>query len=229
MKPTMENNQTYLPSQPEKRSSRKQLKIALSVVGMLLFAALAAFLTYLWQQNDIHSLEQDKTQLSSELAKSKTGTAEKVEPQDSDNTLYNAKVGKFSLTLPKNYVVIQLRDGGGEGGPATSLLLGESASEQGVVNSPQYDAVSISAHSIGGGSFREYVNGEISQDQPPQKLSSIKFDGVEAEVYQLSGLGAPKGVYFVKDDMFYKVYLQDTTDASNRKLEALAAGFKFSN
>lgn len=216
------------PTEPKPPSSKK--KIIKVLVVLFVFCLVAGVIYYL-QQQKVDKLNKSNQDISAQLESAKRDkqetTTEEAKPVEaSTNVVYNAKVGKFTLTLPEKYVVVQKNDGGGEGGPSTILLFAEKSSTAGILLSPIWDEVTMTAHPLQGGIFRENVDGTL-KDRDPQKQASVTIDGITAEVYLLNGFSQPKHIYFTKNDIMYSIEAVDNSESANKKIDAIVAGFKF--
>ncbi len=208
--------------------SKSKTVITILATALLVLAGTGA---WYWQYQKTNKLATDNENLTAQLADAREDETAKMATGDKskNETVYRAKIGKFTLALPSKYVVIERVDGGGEGGNSTSLLIGDDTSSEGVAASYIYTEISMQALELGpqGTTFREYVDGALSEENPT-KLPSVKIDGVTAEVYQVAGLASPRVVYFSKGDIAYKISLMDDQSKSSiEKLDAIVAGFKF--
>lgn len=143
-----------------------------------------------------------------------------------DNVVYTPEVGKFTLTLPNKYVIVQQHDGGAEGGPVTHIEIAEATDSHGLVRSSDYAKVTMTAHPITSeASFRSQVDGEMNE-VGAERQASVNIDGVGAEVYTYSGLFLSKNIYIYNNGMYYRISLTDTTDEANVKLADIITGLK---
>lgn len=205
---------------------RKGKKFGALFLVLLLLAGTGSGVFY-WQQQDIKKLKNENQQLTSKLA-SKVGDNQKPS-EDEAQTVYKAEVGKFTLTLPHKYVVLEENDGGGEGGPSTSLKIGERTDVEGVFTTQIFSTVTIYAYPLQDrSSFRQEIDG-ILEGGLPQKLPSVTIDGTTAEVYHTEGLGNPKDLFFTHNNLFYRISMDHDHEPTSTQLNEIIKGFKFDN
>jgi hypothetical protein len=227
----MNDQQTQNPETPVviPQQTKKSHGAAIGVVAGLVIAALAAAGVYYWQYQKVDDLDKKNASLTTQLdsVQKASKSAQSSGKATSGTISYKAGVGKFTLTLPDKYAFIQRSDGPGEGGSSTMLLVGDSTSTPGTVESSIATSITLSAYGLHGMKFRNLVDGDLESRSPYEKDVTVKIGGVDAESYKVGGLAAPKNIYFTKGDLFYKIEMSDTDAASNQKLAAIIAGFKF--
>ncbi len=203
----------------------------MAFLAVLLVVAVG-FGVWYWQQQTINEQNTRVNNLESQveaLNQEKEQSANTSEDQEEKQTEYQAEVGKFTLTLPSEYKVIQQNDGGGEGGPSTQVLIAEETDSPGVYTSSIWSQIVLSANPMEAtnSSFRDRVDNTLRNSNVLEK-STTTIDGVEAEVYLVGGLGTMKKIYFANNDIFYEIDMRANTDAANEKLEVIKNGFQFS-
>lgn len=232
-KPSQQSTQSQSGNPEKTVKSKKGIAVAL-VVLILLSAAIAG--VWYWKQQEVDSLSKQKNEVTNELSaakvqKEKLSTKNEQLAKAADlpsETKYQAEVGKFSISLPVEYVVIEKSDSGGEGGPSTYIFIGDTTNEDGehnVVNSLIGNEVSVIARPISGLSFRNHVDNGLDGYAEPRKQNPISVGGVDAEVYLGGGIGESKLVFFTANDIFYQITLENT-DPANKKLDAIISDFK---
>lgn len=222
----METNQ-----QNPANQTRNTKKYVLTAFLAVLLAIAVGFGVWYWQQQTINeqsarvnSLESQVETLNSEREKLANNSDDKEEKQ----TEYQAEVGKFALTLPSKYKVIQQNDGGGEGGPFTHVLIAEETANPGVFESSIWDKMTISADPMEAtnSTFESKVEVKLRNDNVIEEKETT-VDGVKAEVYLVGGLGTSKKIYFANNNIFYEIDMRANTDTANERLEAVKDGFRF--
>jgi len=226
---TMEDAQAEMPkpstdlAEQSKNSNGKFLNLALGFLAVVVVAVGV----YFWQHQNVDNLSKKNASLSSQLAIAQKAnkTPQSSAGATSSTVSYKASLGKFTLTLPDKYIFIVGNDSGGSNS-GTSLTIGDKTSDDSVVDSPTGATVAIEAYGLHGRSFSSLVSGYIN-DRAPFGKTTIQIDGVAAESYMFGGESAPRGIYFTKGDMFYRIELGDTGGSIDQKLGAIIAGFKF--
>lgn len=207
-------------------------KYVLTTFLLVLVLAAVGLGVWYWQQQTINEqnarvkdLENKVETLNSEKEKP-TNTSE---DQEEKQTEYQAEVGKFTLTLPNKYKVIQQNDGGGEGGPSTHVLIAEETDTPGVFESSIWDKITISGIPMQATntSFESRVKNKLSNSHVIEEKKTT-IDGVQADVYLVGGLGTMKKIYFANNDIFYEIDMRANTDTANKRLDVIKNGFQFS-
>lgn len=219
------------------RDTKRNLAIAILTVAL---TVIVGFGVWYWQQQTIdarnsrvntlegqvETLNQEKEELAVAAEEKEKKEKEEEEEKPDKRTVYQAEVGKFTLTLPGKYKVVQRNDGGGEGGPSTQILLAEETDDSGVYASSIWDKFEISAIPLQTVSFRDRVDGKLKNANVIEE-STTTINGVNAEVYKVGGLGTAKKIYFTKNGIFYAIDMGSDSDAANQRLEDVKDGFQF--
>lgn len=218
--------QPIIINENKQSKNRKGKKIATVFLILLLLLGTGGSVYY-WQQQEVTKLKEENRQLSSKLTENTTQSQDSEE--DEIETVYKAEVGKFTLTLPHKYVIIKENDGGGEGGPSTSLAIGERTDTEGVFTTQVFSTVTLRAFPLENrGTFRQEVD-SILKDSLPQKQPAVTIDGVTAEVYRTEGFGTPKEMFFTKNNIFYRISMDEDHEPTNAQLDAIIKGLKFND
>lgn len=226
----MQNQNTIQPSPQTYHAPKKHgLVLNLTLCAAIVVAAIAG--VYVWQHQKVADARSQNKQLTAQLstAKAQLQAAQKTaagsSAKPSQQIVYKAAVGKFTLTLPDKYVFIVGNDSGGANG-GTQLTIGDKTADSSIVDSSTSAPVMIEAYGLHGRSFDSLVRGYTS-DRAPFGKKIVQIDGVAAESYMFGGESAPRGIYFTKGDMFYRIELGDTGGSIDQKLDAIIAGFAF--
>jgi len=222
----MEDLQTQTP-EPTKNTMRPPKKahgIALNLALCLVVVTAGVAGVYYWQHQKVNDLSKKNSSLVLQLASAqKASKSSQSSGGSASNTIsYKADVGKFTLTLPSKYAIVKTRDGGGEGRTQTSLEIGLATDTQGVVSITPELPINIFAYDMKGSTFRALVDAQDTVKDSYDK-STLKIDGVDAEMYKAGGFAAPQAVYFTKNNIFYTIDMGDADPV----LDAIIAGFKF--
>jgi hypothetical protein len=213
------------------QQTKRSRSATIGIVAGIVLAAVAAMGVYHWQHQKVESLSKKNSSLASQLksAQKVSEPAQTSAAATSSTIAYKASVGKFTLTLPNKYVIIVGNDGGYEGGPMTSLTIGESTSTPGVVSSSNFAPVTVRAAPLHG-TFRSAVDSDpdFGDGSTVHDKSAPLVDGVKAEAYMVGGFGDSKIVFFTKGDILYKLtFKTGASTSSSPTLDAVIAGFKF--
>lgn len=222
-------------SADQSRNTKKNLPI---VILALVLAAAVGFGVWYWQQQVVDTQSSRVSNLESEVEaliqeKEQLATPEEGEEDENEEidtqTVYQAEVGKFTLSLPNEYKVVQKNDGGGEGGASTRLLIAKTTDEAGVYTSSIGNEVTIFAMPLENRnvSYRESVDNRTSNETIIEQ-NTRTIDGMEAEVYVIGGIGTSKEIYFGNNDMLYEITVSGDTEEANKKLDAVIDGFQSS-
>lgn len=221
------------------RDTKRNLAIAILAVAL---AAIVGSGVWYWQQqtidaresrvnnleSQVETLSQEKEKLAVAAEDEKKKEEKEEEEKPDKRTVYKAEVGKFTLTLPSKYKIVQRNDGGGEGGPSTQLLLAEETDDPGVYNSSIWDKFEITAIPLQTISFRDRVDGKLENFNVTEE-STTTINGVKAEVYKTGGFGATKKIYFTNNGIFYAIDIGSDSDTANQRLEDVKDGFQFND
>lgn len=212
-----------------KPSSGKKAKVLLSLAAVLLVAGLGST-GYLYTQE-----KTDNKQLSSEvedldgkvesLKQEAIEQAEGVEKKEALQTVYEAEVGKFTLTLPSEYYVVEEIDGGYEGGPITQASIGFPTEAENVISTDVFKTVEISARPSEQKNFKADVENALGTDA--KKVETIKIDGVNADMYDVAGLSDSSALVFFNNKVFYKISSTVKSKDINKLIVEIVKGFKF--
>lgn len=225
----MTEPQTYTTPQPQpapqKRSSTSNVVF---ITLLVLLTGAAGSFAYLWYHENNRA-----NQLSNEVSSLKTAQTN-TQDQTPQQTSFTAQVGKFTLALPKEYVIIKVLDGGAEGASgATTLKIGKpNPTFAGVVDDPAYSDITLNAtrasdHSNTTKTFENW-KAQVMTDPNPQKLEPITVDGVTADTYKFMGLGDILVAFFQKDGLWYNVKINtDDVAAARQTLKDILEGFTF--
>ena len=140
---------------------------------------------------------------------------------------YSATVGKFDLTLSDPNVVIRSLDGNFEGGPITSLSIGQCVEGQmNVVDSTPTETVSITGHpSSTAAELQAAFEANWGSALTPD--STVTIDGVTANTFTGDGLFTTKLVYFDNNSIGYEIELSSVNDTTEDILTDIIADWDF--
>lgn len=222
-----------------KPSTGRKKKIFLSLCSLILVAGLGISVFLLKEErqrtnqfsDQAYGLLQEKARNEADLkAAAEDPELSKI---DGSQTVYKAEVGKFSLTLPGNYYVIEELDGAFEGGPATQINVA-TAAENGIISNPVTANLSITAgpSDFLKKEFDKYIKDKLDGYPSYKKAGSIKVDGQDAQVYEIDNLITQKSIFFQSKDkkIDYEISLVDGSDnfaQTKTLLEDTLKGFKF--
>ncbi len=216
--------------QPKKSN---KTKVFVWIIILVLLAGNIA-LGYLY-----YTQSKEVTDLQKQLESAKQVKEEPVTDANATNTAktsYTATVGKFSLSLPDNLVIIKKLDGGFEGGPATILQVTQVLDkEKGLVGSDNpFSEVKVTAiptanfeGSEGSNSFMSYIfqqTGMSEYDVKPDKT----IDGISAKVYGFNGLGYTEWYVFENNGNYYGIEVVGADqEPSKTIINEVISGFTF--
>ena len=150
-----------------------------------------------------------------------------VDGDCSGGSSYSADIGNFGITLSDPNVVIRSLDGGFEGGPITSLNIGQCADGlDNVVDSTPTTEVKITAHPAATSAELKTIY-ESTLGSALVADSTMMIDGVSADVYTFSGLFDVKVVYFDNAGIGYEIALSATNATTEAILTDLTADWNF--
>lgn len=210
------------PIAPKKASNTKRLFTLLSLLVLLVVAALLGYLYWTEREsNRTLQAELNQTDKSDNTSSPAIGPAQ---------ARYSAAVGKFTLTLPsQRYITVDL-DGGFEGGPATRLAVGTvSDKAEQTILSPAHARIDIEAYPLSTWSYEDRKASEID-GLDAVKQSPVTVDGVSAESYQLRGLFTDQKLFFTENDLMYIITagnIDVETNGVQTMLDEVVKGFKF--
>jgi len=193
--------ETLLP----KTKNSKKLWLVVSVIVVLVAGVVFTW----WIMNkDSSTNSSPETDLQGTEEASTVAPVEEQQNNESTPklTTYTAEVGKFTLTLPSEYVIIRGIDGVSDGGPITYLTIGKKADATGsLVDSHRGQEVTIRAlDSALSNSFDEFVSSSLSSlgTTNQETKDQISVDGISAKVYSVSGLRNELHLFWMSDDSF---------------------------
>ena len=239
------NNDNQPPTQPVQQLAVSQneaikqpkksnkTKVFVWIIILVLLAGNVA-LGYLY-----YTQSKEVTDLQRQLESAKQVKEEPVTDANATNTAktsYTATVGKFSLSLPDNLVIIKKLDGGFEGGPATILQVTQVLDkEKGVVGSDNpFSEVKITAiptanfeGSEGLNSFMESLLEGTSMSELESKPDAT-IDGVTAKVYGFNGLSYVEWYVFENNGNYYGIEVVGADqEPSKTIIKEVIGGFTF--
>lgn len=215
-------------------SGGKGKKVIVSLLCLVLVAAAGASAYLLKQEKDQvaqlnNQVAATQTELNSLKAANETQPAEPAKTENPE-TVYSAKVGKFTITLPGSYTVIQQLDGPFEGGPATDISIGTKSDNQGLVISnvePAQMKIEAVPNSSKAYTFAKWLKEKTPTDTY-KKAGTMKVGDKTGQLYKKSGLIASQVLFVENNKIFYTFEVPDYGDGKAQKnLEMLVKGFKF--
>ena len=221
---------TVATKQP-KKSKKTKILVWLIIIALLAGNIALGYLYYV-QTKEITDLKKQLD--SAQQVKNEPATSA---PTASDTkTSYTATVGKFTLALPDNYVIIKKLDGGFEGGPGTILQVTQFLDEaKGVVGSDNpFSELKITAlptpnfeGSDGLSSFMESLLQGTSMSELESK-PDVTIDGVTAKVYGFNGLSYIEWYVFENNGIYYGVEVAGADQEPSKSIiKEVIAGFSF--
>lgn len=208
-------------------------KIAITLLCLVLVAATGAVVYLLKQEKSkVSQLNSQVASANSEVSSLKAEQAnepaksETPAVKQSQDTAYTAKVGKFTLTLPSDKVVVQELDGQTEGGPATHILIGVKTTNPALFDIKygefQSTIVANPNYARGGTSFQQWVDEVAAPKNESKKLQSVTVSGVKGDLYSVGGLIGTEKLVFENNKIYYSI------EAPNKKqLDEIVKSFKF--
>jgi len=147
-------------------------------------------------------------------------------------SLYQAEVGKFSLTLPVGYYVIEKIDGGFEGGPVTSIVIGQVDEEvNNLIHSSaaqEFEIIALPLTSTGATTLAEYgASTSFGSSELSTQLENTTFSGVDALVYRQDGLFTTTHLAFINAAVAYSVSFVGSSPADNDLYAVVEEAFSF--
>ncbi len=202
---------------------------ALGILEVILLVAIlvvAGFVGYRIYQTNTESepaaVEQD------DGAYSDDSDSVSTEPEPTQ-TQFTAEIGKFTVTIPDEYIIIRQLDGNFEGGPSTAIEIAAKASEYGtnVYSQPPVEPVSLEA--LPGDSwqsFDEYIDSSLGQSLDIKSGDDVVVDGVTAQVRYTDGLFATTSIFWEKNGLFYRLTSMSNLDIP-QEMQVVIDGFSF--
>ncbi len=220
------------------RNKKRILIVAVAVVFALAFLGGAGWYYFDSSRRaddrraKISELEAKVVSLSSQLSEAGLAIPEVSEVVEevtscAGGSSYSADVGNFDITLSDPNVVIRSLDGGFEGGPITSLTVGQCADGlDNVVDSTPTTEVKITGHPAAtAADLRSAYEATLGSALVAD--STMMIDGVSADVYTFSGLFDVKVVYFDNAGIGYEIALSATNTTTEAILTDLIADWNF--
>lgn len=213
-----------------KPPSGKKKRVLLSFAGIILLAGIGTT-GYLYSQgkSDNKELNSQIADLSGQVESLKQEPQEKAqaaEPaKEMTETVYKADVGKFTLTLPSEYYIVEEIDGGYEGGPITKATIGFPTDENNVISTDIFKTIGIYARPSEQKNFKSDVENEVGKDA--KKVKTVKIDGVDADLYDVPGLSDSRTLVFYKDKVFYSISSTIQDKNTDKLIDEIVKGFKF--
>ncbi len=212
-----------------KKSNGKNKKILLSFAAVVLLAGFGTT-GYLFTQekSNARQLSAEVEDLNVKVESLKQDAVEKAEvaeAEEASETVYKADVGKFTLTLPSEYYVVEEIDGGYEGGPITQAKIGFPTEAENVVSTDIFKTVEISARPSEQKDFESDAKNAVGEDA--KKVKTIKVDGVDADMYDVPGLSDSSALVFFNNKVFYKVSSAVKDKNTDKLINEVINGFKF--
>lgn len=226
------------PDQYDEHHGGTGKKIAITLLCLILVAATGAAAYLLKQEKSkVSQLNSQVASANSEVSSLKAEQAkESAKPEtpvvkQNQNTVYKAKVGKFTLTLSDQYVVIQKIDGAGEGGSATDVDVGKKTDIEGVVVGNGLRATTVTANPNYAKNYtlQQWIDKvENAGNKEAKRAGTKKIDGVNGYLYTYGGLLPTSKLFFEKNKIYYSI---EVTDANNtevgKQMDLMIKSFKF--
>ena len=224
---------SHAPTPHVVKVQKSPTKTVLISLLIMLLAGGCGYLGYLyWQEKDnANNLQQQVNTLNSQASVPQSNSAEEAVQVKNETVSYTAEVGKFTIILPKDYVIIKNIDGGYEGGPVTELEIGEATSTPGVViGNEGLTTFKIRAIPNQGGDLESFINDVLSdwpKDQRTEK-ETIKIGNIKAKVIGVDGFSVSEYIFFENEGINYYIELSDSQNEKIKLLkQEVISGFKF--
>lgn len=200
--------------------------VAAWVLTIIMTLAAAGF-AWLYYAKD--ETVQPDTQTDQTDENDQTDEQEDEEEAEPAKTVYEAEVGKFKLDLASKYAVVERLDGGFEGGPATSVEIGETSNNTpNVVVTNPAQAFTIFARPESGATLAD--NDQVlalEDNEIATREDDTTFADTTARVYRIDGLFSTQHIVFVKNGIVYEITKIKEDSKQDDVLEAVEAGFSF--
>lgn len=147
-------------------------------------------------------------------------------PDDNKSVTFDAKIGKFRLELPKDYVVINNVDGQTQNGPRTVVEIGQTGDSNGLVTSPYLGKAVITATPLQQKSINEVLDA-YNLDEPIVSEQDVEIDSQPANLLIINGEIYKELYYFEQTDILYVLYFENTdqSDILADQKNAIIDGF----
>ena len=221
--PAME---TQVPDESAKPHKKRNKKMIMAWVLVVLLALTAGAFAWLYYTKDESSSEQAEVTQPAEQNQSQSEDTEEPAPA---MTAYTATVGKFSLKMDPEYVVVEKLDGGFEGGPATSVTIGTADSNTtGVVVTDPGQAFTIFARPEDGATLASNSRTDaMESNASAERQADGEFAGVTARIYVVDELFSTRHIIFVKNDIVYEITQLADNSAQNAIYQVVESGWSF--
>lgn len=215
------------PARPAKEPSKHDKRIAVAWGLTIIMTLAAAGFAWLYYGKDETPQPIQQTDQTDQNAPTETG--EEEEAATPTKTIYQAEVGKFKLDLSSKYVVIERLDGGFEGGPATSVEVGEtSTNTPNIVVTNPAQGFTIFARPESGATLADNDTVLALEDNEiATREDDTTFADTTARVYRIDGLFSTQHIVFVKSGIVYEITKIKEDTNQDAMLEAVEAGFSF--
>jgi len=230
-------------------SSGKKAHMTMMIVVLVLVAGLVGLgVLYFNATSEVDDQKQSIAQLQkmvdgakeadtyaheeSEIAEEEGGSGESGSGSGSGaactgGSAYSASVGKFDLDLTSPNVIVRNLDGGFEGGPITSMSVGQCAtSGTNVTDLTPSGEITILAHPASTSSDLK-TSYEAQNSITMTAGSTVMIDGVSAQIYTNSGLFEQKFLYFDNNSIGYQIELMDDNTVTNAVLTDITSDWSF--
>lgn len=212
------------PSRPAIPPNKSGKKAMLAWIVATVMALAAGGFAWLYYTNDAEPTAE-QTATTDQADDGQTAEDSTAETK----TVYEAEVGKFALDLASTYAVVENLDANFEGGPATSVQIGQVAADTpGVVTTNPGQAFTIFARPEAGATLASNSRVDALEDNElATQQADTTFADTPARVYQEDGLFVVRHIVFVKNDIVYTISLLSEDATQTAMLKAVDTGFSF--
>lgn len=215
------------PARPATEPSKhdKRIVVAWVLTGLMALAAAAFAWLYYGKDEPVQPSAQTQQTNQSDQA----DAADKDEEVEPVKTVYQAEIGKFKLDLGAKYAVIERLDGGFEGGPATSVEIGEtSTNTPNIVVTNPAQAFTVFARPESDATLADNdLTLALEDNEIATREDDSTFAGTPARVYRVDGLFSIRHTVFVKNGIVYEITVISEDAVQDAMFEAVEAGFSF--
>lgn len=215
------------PPRPAAEPTKHEKRITLAWVLTIIMTLVTAVFAWLYFGKDAATPQptEQTDQIDQNEPDDNGGEEEEATPA---KTVYQAEIGKFKLELPAKYAVVEKLDGGFEGGPATSVEIGEtSANTPNVVVTKPGGDFKIFARPLAMGETVAAYSQQYDDDDTKERQDDEQFANQTARVYVGGALFSFRHVIFVNEGNIYEITLLEEDSSHNAMLAAVKAGFSF--